>query len=55
MRRLKWMKKAYRNDMIEIDEIRQRLMSWIGHCKNANSYNMLERMSKDWIFSKGNC
>ena len=33
-------------------EIWPRLASWLGHARNANSHRLIERLERDWTFSK---
>jgi len=51
-KRIKWMKKAYESGLIDNEHIRQRLMSWAGHCGQTDSSRLLSRLSKDWRFQR---
>jgi len=51
-RRVKWMRKAYSNGLIEWADIQPRLDSWIAHASHANSRKLIVRLSKNWSFSR---
>ena len=51
-KRVRWMKKAYASGLIGHEEVRQRLVSWIGHSGQTDSARLLRRLSKDWRFQR---
>ena len=52
-RRLRWLKQAYARGWISGPDIRPRLMSWIGHARQADSAWLLARLSRAWMFRRG--
>ena len=50
-RRVRWLKSAYAAGLIYHDDVRARLVSWIGHARQASSARLLQRMSKAWRFA----
>lgn len=52
-RRLVWMKQAYSERLLEWEDIRPRLDSWIAHASHADSKYLLRRLSEDWKFTRG--
>ncbi len=34
-------------------EVRQRLMIWMAHARQASSEKLIRRLSRDWVFSRG--
>jgi len=51
-RRVRWMKKAYAKWVIDWDEVKLRLDSWMGHARQADSERLLRRLSQDWKFKR---
>lgn len=52
-RRLKGLEKAYSEGLIEMPEVRQRIMSWIGHASHADSYRIREKVLGKAVFRRG--
>ena len=52
-RRVRWMRKAYGDGRIEWGDVKPRLASWIGHARQANSERLLRRMTREWVFTRG--
>lgn len=52
-RRVRWMRHAYAKRQIDWQDIKPRLASWIGHARQANSERLLERLSREWVFARG--
>ena len=52
-RRVRWMRRAYAQRRIDWPEVRQRLASWMGHAKQADSHRLLARLSMEWRFVRG--
>lgn len=50
--RVRWMQQAYRTGQIDFDSVKSRLAGWMGHARHANSKKLLERLSKDWVFTR---
>lgn len=51
-RRLRWMKRAYAAGEIDSKIIQQRLASWLGHARQADSVGLIKRLSKEWLFQR---
>lgn len=51
-RRVRWMKRAYGRRQIHWEDIKMRLYSWMGHARQADSERLIQRLSRDWIFSR---
>jgi len=51
-RRLAWMRRAYGAGIIGWPEVKQRLDSWLGHARQANSERLIRRLSRDWVFQR---
>ncbi len=51
-RRVSWMRKAYADARIDLDYIKPRLFSWMGHAQQADSYRLIRRLSREWKFSR---
>ena len=49
-RRVRWMRRAYADGMIEWQDIKPRLDSWIAHARQANSELLLRRLAREWRF-----
>ena len=49
-RRVRWMRRAYADRLVCWVHIKPRLVSWMGHARQANSTSLLRRLSKEWIF-----
>jgi retron-type reverse transcriptase len=49
-RRVRWMRQAYAAGVIDWDDIKPRLASWIGHARQANSERLLRRLAMEWRF-----
>lgn len=52
-RRVCWMQKAYANRMVDWEDIKIRLDSWMGHARQANSVQLIKRLSREWKFTRG--
>lgn len=52
-RRMKAMATAYADGTIELQEIGQRLASWLGHAQNADSYRLIEKLVGSVVFKRG--
>jgi len=52
-RRIGWMKRAFSKGEIKWPDIRLRLDSWLGHARQADSWCLLQRLSRDWVFHRG--
>lgn len=51
-RRIRWIRNAYSQGMIDWDDIKPRLDSWMGHVKHTDSKRLLIRLSREWIFKR---
>lgn len=49
-RRVRWMRNAYGEGLIDWADIKPRLVSWLGHARQANSERLIQRLSNDWHF-----
>jgi len=49
-RRVRWMRLAYATGKIDWDVIKPRLVSWIGHARQADSERLLRRLCLEWTF-----
>jgi retron-type reverse transcriptase len=52
-RRLQWMKEGYANGVLDSEDVKRRLASWVGHARQASSEELIRRLSKEWIFRRG--
>jgi RNA-directed DNA polymerase len=52
-RRVRWMKGAYACGRTSWQDIKPRLISWMGHASQADSRRLVGRLSREWVFSKG--
>lgn len=52
-RRVRWMRQAYRDGRIGHADIRPRLVSWTGHARQADSEQLIRRLSREWVFTRG--
>jgi len=52
-RRVAWMRQAYQRGKLAWADVRPRLASWIGHANQANSKRLLRRLSREWVFTRG--
>jgi hypothetical protein len=53
LRRVRWMKKAYAAGTMPRPLAQQRLVSWLGHARNVQSYRWLQRLEREWVFTPG--
>ena len=51
-RRVRWMKGAYANRTIDWEDIKIRLDSWMGHARQADSEQLIRRLSREWRFRR---
>ena len=51
-RKLKNFQKLYKKDKIELPYITACINSWKGHAKHANSYNLVNKISEEFILTK---
>lgn len=51
-RKMRVYQKLYKEGMVELEEIRASLMSWLGHIKHCNSYNLQEKLLNDFVLMK---
>jgi retron-type reverse transcriptase len=51
-RRVRWLRQAYAAGVIDWDDIKPRLASWIGHARQADSERLLRRLSREWKFMR---
>ncbi len=59
-RRVRWMRSESRAGRIGYDHIKPRLVAWLGHARQADSRQLITRLSKEWAFvrdgiDKGAC
>jgi len=52
-RRVRWMRRAYAAREIDWEDVKPRLVSWLGHARQANSERLIRRLSRDWVFQRG--
>ncbi len=52
-KKLRLYQKLYREGKVNLDEIRASVMSWLGHLKHCNSYNLKKKLLHDFILVKG--
>lgn len=51
-RRMRWLRNAYSKGMIDWEDIKPRLDSWLGHVKHTDSRRLIRRLSREWIFKR---
>lgn len=51
-KRVRRMQRWFREGRITLPEIRQRIMSWLGHARQANSQRLIRRLLREITFSK---
>jgi RNA-directed DNA polymerase len=51
-RKVRWMQRAYAEGRIGWEDILPRLVSWVGHARQADSRRLLERLGREWVFSQ---
>jgi len=51
-RRLRWIKNAYSIGMIDWQDVKLRLDSWLGHAKHADTKKLVRTLSKEWKFKR---
>lgn len=51
-RRVRWMQKMYAVGELEIEDIRPRLMSWLGHARHGCCEGFIDQLSNQWIFQR---
>ena len=51
-KRVRRMQRWFREGRIMLPEIRQRIMSWLGHARQANSTRLIRRLLREITFSK---
>jgi retron-type reverse transcriptase len=51
-RRVRWMRRAYAAGIIDWNDIKPRLASWIGHARQADSERLLRRLCREWKFMR---
>jgi len=49
-RRVRWMKQAYAAGLLDWNEIRLRLDSWLAHARQADSNRLIRRLAREWVF-----
>ena len=47
------MKNAYSEGAIEWEDIKIRIDSWLGHARQAESTQLIKRLSREWKFKRG--
>jgi len=52
-RRVRWLRQAYAEGVIDWEDIKPRLQSWMAHARHANSERLIRRLSREWKFSRG--
>jgi RNA-directed DNA polymerase len=52
-RRVRWMKRAYAEGKIDPAEVRPRLVSWMGHARQADSKKLIRQLGREWKFVRG--
>ena len=52
LRRMSWIRNAYSQGMIDWEDIKPRLDSWIGHVKHTDSRRLIRRLSREWVFKR---
>lgn len=52
-RRLKMMQREYAAGRISLDDIRTRIMSWLGHAKHADTWQLIGKLLERYTFSRG--
>lgn len=52
-RRLKKMTVQYRNEEISFEKVNQRIFSWIGHVRHADTWNLRGRLFSAAVFQRG--
>jgi len=51
-RRLRWMKIAYAQRILDWSDVKLRLDSWLGHAKHADTKKLVRILSKNWKFKR---
>jgi len=52
LRRLRWLKRQYARGEIGVEEVRARLMSWLGHAGRASTRRLVARLRRGWVFRR---
>jgi retron-type reverse transcriptase len=51
-RRVRWMRQSYAEGILNWDDIKLRLDSWLGHAKHADTKKLVRILSKNWKFKR---
>jgi hypothetical protein len=51
-RRVAWMRGGYAEGWLEYAEIRDRIVSWQGHARQADCAALIRRLSREWVFTR---
>ncbi|MEA3313039.1 MAG: RNA-dependent DNA polymerase, partial [Caldisericota bacterium] len=52
-RKLKSMQNKYKTGQINIDRISASVMSWVAHCKHADTYRSREKILGEFVLQRG--
>ena len=52
LRRFRWLRRAYARWQVSTREICPRLQSWLGHAGQANTFHLVRRLSRAWVFQR---
>jgi hypothetical protein len=53
LRRLGWMRRAFQKNQLSPNDVQRRLMGWLGHAAQADSFSLVVRLASGWVFKKG--
>ncbi|HTU23243.1 MAG TPA: reverse transcriptase domain-containing protein [Gemmataceae bacterium] len=53
LRRLRWMRRAFRSRQLSQDDVQRRLMGWLGHAAQADSLPLIAKLASGWVFVHG--
>jgi retron-type reverse transcriptase len=53
LRRLTWMRRAFRRGRLSRDDVQRHLMGWLGHAAQADSFPLVARLASGWLFRDG--
>ena len=51
-KKINWMKKAYASEIVSFDDVKASINSWMAHVSHANSRKLVQRVSKNWTFTR---
>jgi hypothetical protein len=52
LRRLRWLRHAYGQRHLDMAAVHCRLMSWLGHARQANTFRLVRRLARRFVFRR---